>query len=329
MALGTDIAVIIVNYGTAELAIAGVKSVLERKHGGRHVEIHLVDNASPSGDAERFAQTHATCEWGERVTIWPETDNHGFGRGNNVVIKALAARAIPPRYVFLLNPDATLDNEALDLLASHMDAHPEVAACGAGISFPSGKPVTAAFRFPSARGIFAHAVNFGPLTSRFKRHLTALPPDHPQSPVDWVSGAAVMFRFDVLQALDGFDPVFFLYYEELELMHRIKMAGHEIHYLPDARIFHIEGAATDVKSGGSKRKAKPGYWYASWLHYFRKTHGRGGALRMAIAWLAGAALNAPIAALRGQSPSYPLHFFRDFRQLIIKPLLRNEKINHD
>lgn len=328
MAPQADIAVIIVNYGTADLAIAGVQSVLERTHGGRHVEVHLVDNASPSGDARRFAQAHAANGWGQRVTIWAETDNHGFGRGNNLVIRALAARAQPPRYVFLLNPDATLDNEALDLLAGHMDAHPGVGACGAGISFPSGEPVTAAFRFPSARGTFAQAVNFGPLTSRFRRHLVPLPPDHPQGPVDWVAGAAVMFRLDVLRELDGFDPAFFLYYEEVELMHRIKMAGHDIHYLPAARVFHVEGAATDVKSKEARRKEKPAYWYASWLHYFRKTHGRHGALKVAFAWLAGAALNAPIAALRGQTPSYPLHFFRDFWRLVVLPLLRNKEARH-
>lgn len=322
----TDIAVIVVNYGTADLSIAAVQSVLERNHGGRAVEVHLVDNASPSGDAAQFAEAHEARGWGDRVTLWPERENHGFGRGNNVVLDALFAREIPPRYVFLLNPDAALDNEALDLLATHMDTHPEVAACGAGISFPSGQPVTAAFRFPSARGNFAQAVNFGPITSRFKQHLVPLSPDHPAGPVDWVAGAAVMFRLEVLQALGGFDPAFFLYYEEVELMHRIKAAGHAVHYLPQARVFHAEGAATDVKSGAQTRKPKPSYWYDSWRYYFRKTHGRGGALAVAFAWLAGAALNAPIAGLRGQSPSYPLHFFRDFPRQVILPLLRDEPL---
>ena len=320
----TDIAVIVVNYGTADLAIAAVQSVLDRHHGGRSVEVHLVDNASPSGDAARFADTHVARGWGERVTLWPETENHGFGRGNNVVLEALAKRDTPPRYVFLLNPDAELDNEALDLLSRYMDGHHKVTACGAAISFPSGQPVTAAFRFPSARAIFAQAANFGPITSRFKRFLVPLSPDLPEGPVDWVAGAAVMFRFDVVQQLGGFDPAFFLYFEEVELMHRIKAAGYEVYYLPDARVIHAEGAATQVKSGEDKRKAKPSYWYESWRYYFCKTHGRRGALKAAFAWLAGAALNAPIAALRGQRPSYPLNFFRDFPSQVILPLFRKD-----
>ena len=46
----TEIAVIIVNYNTAALALQAIESVLTRSHGGRNVEIHLVDNASPTGD---------------------------------------------------------------------------------------------------------------------------------------------------------------------------------------------------------------------------------------------------------------------------------------
>jgi N-acetylglucosaminyl-diphospho-decaprenol L-rhamnosyltransferase len=44
-----EIAVIIVNYGTPDLAIEAVESVRARLHGGRRVEVHLVDNASPGG----------------------------------------------------------------------------------------------------------------------------------------------------------------------------------------------------------------------------------------------------------------------------------------
>jgi N-acetylglucosaminyl-diphospho-decaprenol L-rhamnosyltransferase len=54
-----DIAVIIVNYGTAELALKAAGSVLDTNHPGHRVELHLVDNASPSGDADLIAKTIA------------------------------------------------------------------------------------------------------------------------------------------------------------------------------------------------------------------------------------------------------------------------------
>ncbi|MFD2816988.1 glycosyltransferase [Paracoccus aerius] len=204
----SSIAVIIINYGTAELAIAAVESVLARDH-GHPVQVHLLDNASPGGDGAVLVDAHAGRRWGDRVTLWLEKENHGFGRGNNVVLRALWDSPAPPDYVFLLNPDAQLENEAIAFLADRLDVEPQAAAAGAGIALPSGTPVSAAFRFPSALSEFVEAVNFGPLSRLFWDSKVALPADHSDGPVDWVSGAAVMMRLPVLRALGGFDPDFF------------------------------------------------------------------------------------------------------------------------
>ena len=75
-----------------------------------------------------------------------------------------------------------------------LDRTPQAAAAGAGIALPSGDAVTAAFRFPSARSEFAQALNFGPVSQAFRDSLVPLPADHPDGPVDWVAGAAVMMR---------------------------------------------------------------------------------------------------------------------------------------
>lgn len=315
------VAVIVVNYGTAELALAAVESVLARRHGGHPVEVHLLDNASPGDDADVFARAHAARGWGDRVRLWPQTENHGFGRGNNVVIHALSDGPAPPDHVFLLNPDAQLENEAIAILADRLDATPGAAAAGAGIALPDGTPVAAAFRFPSVRGEFARAANFGPISQLFGDHTVSLPADQPDGAVDWVSGAAVMMRLSVLRELGGFDPDFFLYHEEVELMFRMKKAGHQILYVPAARIRHVEGAATDVKSGAPRRSRRPAYWYESWRHYQIKTRGRWGAVAAGAAWMAGAALNAPIARIRGQRVQAPIGFFGDFARLVMRPLL--------
>lgn len=324
-----EISVIVVNYGTADLAIEAVESVLSRRHGGRAVDLHLVDNASPGGDAARLAEAHAARGWGDRVTLYPETENHGFGRGNNLVFAALARRETPPRYVMLLNPDARLENEALEILAGFLDTHPTVAAAGAGISLPDGTKVTAAFRFPSAIWEFAAAVHFGPITRLFAAHEVALRPDQPKGPVDWVAGAAVMFRREALAAADGFDPDFFLYFEEVELMHRLRTAGGEIWYLPEARVIHIEGAATKVRSHDRAYRRKPNYWYESWRLYYLKAYGRTGALCAATGWLAGAALNGMIARIRGKPPAAPQAFLKDFTSNILWPLLGIGGRHHD
>jgi len=312
-------AVIIVNYGTAELAIAATQSVLDRA--APQVAIHLVDNASPGGDAAILTQAHEAKGWGGRVTLYLEQENHGFGRGNNVVLQALAADPSPPDAVLLLNPDAELETDVLSQMAQVLAEHPDVAMVGAGISKPDGTPVTAAFRFPNSVNTFAAQLGLGPITRLLKHWQVPLPPDHPAGAVDWVAGAALLCRMQTLRALDFFDPAFFLYFEEVDLMRRANRAGWKTHYLPQARVIHAEGAATGVKSGQSARKRRPAYWYDSWQMYHRKTHGRFGAILAALAYLAGTAGHHVIATLRRRPISSPRNAFSDFWRYAMQPLL--------
>ena len=317
-----EIAVLIVNYDAGPLVVDAVESVLARAHDGHAVSVHLVDNASPSGDAALLREAAQAGGWGDRVTLWLESKNHGFGRGNNMVLEALATRASPPDYVFLLNPDAQLANEAIAILAAFLDAHPRAAVAGARARNPdAAEPVAAAFRFPGFVSTFSSALSFGPVARRLEQYTVAFPPDIPTSRVDWVSGAAVLARFEVWRDLGFFDPEFFLYYEEVDLMHRTARAGWECWHVAEAEVIHVEGASTDVRSADA-RKRRPAYWYHSWQHYFRKTHGRTYAMLSAGAWMAGAAMNVGIAWLRGRPPASPRRFFRDFWTAGLRPLLR-------
>ena len=313
-----SVAVIVVNYGTAELAIQAVDSVLAHTHGGREVEVHLVDNASPEDDAERFRA--AGEGWGARVTLWLEDTNHGFGRGNNLVIQTLAARETPPDYVFLLNPDAWLENEAVDILAGYLDSHPKVGAVGASVANPDSGPAVACFRFPGLAHETANAMKFGPYSKLMKNRLAPFPPERPTGPVDWVTGAAVMFRLSAVRDVGFFDPVFFLYFEEVDLMYRLTQAGWAIHYVLEAKVMHDEGSSTQVQSRATDRRRRPPYVYRSWRHYYSKTHGRGQALWAALCIYAAGAVGLVLAKLRRRSVVLPLHFFRDHWKYTIAPL---------
>ncbi|WP_164882516.1 glycosyltransferase family 2 protein [Paenirhodobacter populi] len=319
----SSIAVIVVNYGTADLSIEAVESVLAHQHGGHPVEVHLVDNASPGDDAARFAQAHDERGWGDRVTLWLERENHGFGRGNNVALHALAQRETPPDYFFLLNPDATLNNEALAVLSDFMDARPGAMVAGARIERPDGRPVQAVFRFPDTRSEFASAVCFGPITRLFE-HPAFSTADGPIQ-VDWVSGAAVMFRFATARDVGFFDPDFFLYFEETELIWRMHQQG-EVWFVPDAVIGHIAGAATGMQEGRHRTKAQPGYWYDSWRLYFAKTRGVGGARRAALARYLGTGMNAVLRGLTGKSPDAPTGFWKDFTGHVMRPLFGGDPL---
>ena len=63
--------------------------------------------------------------------------------------------------------------------------------------------------------------------------------------VDWVVGACLVVRRAVLQAVGGFDPRFFMYFEETDWCLRIKEAGWEVAYFPDAHVRHHRSKSAD------------------------------------------------------------------------------------
>ena len=318
------VSVIIVNYGTAELAAEAVRSVLARDHGDLTVDIHLVDNGSTGDDAEVLARLHAAEAWGARVTLYPETTNHGFGGGNNVVLNRLAA-GTPPEFVFLLNPDARLENDVLPILAEALSRDPAAGIAGAGVHKPDGRPVTAAFRFPSPVSEFASALNFGPISRLFSAWDVPLPPDHPAGEVDWVVGAAAMIRWKVLERTGFFDPAYFLYYEEVDLMWQARQAGYRCLYVPKAQVQHVEGAATDVASGRVVRWRRPAYWYRSWRHYFLKNYGRTGFLGAVAGSLVGSTGHSLLGLLPRRENRLPKSYWRDFVRHSILPGGQNSR----
>lgn len=316
----TEVAVVIVNYGTADMAIAAVDSVLNRPQDGLTVEVHLVDNASPGDDAEVFKKT--SDRWGDAVTVHLETTNHGFGRGNNVVLRQLAQRASPPAKVYMLNPDARLVTNAVAELSAFLDKHPKAGIVGSRIlDEATGETTSSAFRFPAPFSEFISAVNFGPLTRLFDKKFVALPPEIPAQQVDWVSGASMMARLIALSDVDYFDPDFFLYFEEVDLMHRLKRKGWEVWHDPTAKIMHVAGASTGVNSENPERPPLPAYWFDSWRMYFEKQYGRSGARSAAIGRLTGTVIGEFIGRIRRKPPSNPRNFAPDFHRHVLRPLL--------
>lgn len=318
----SDVAVIIVNYRTADMAIAAVDSVLQRPADGLNVEVHLVDNASPGNDADLLRA--ASQRWGGAVTLYLETENHGFGRGNNVVLQQLAARPDAPEKVYLLNPDARLVTNAVAELSAFLDAHPRAAVVGSAIlQDGTDEPATCAFRFPGLLSEFEEAVAFGPVSRMLAGTRVAFPAVLPTQQVDWVSGASMMARLDALREVGFFDPDFFLYFEEVDLMRRLRRRGWEVWHLASAQIIHVAGASTGVSSNNTQKPPLPGYWYDSWRMYFHKQHGRTGALAVALSRWTGTMLGSLISGLRRRPSPAPRNFLADFRRQVLVPLFRS------
>ncbi|MAX72709.1 MAG: hypothetical protein CMH66_03390 [Nioella sp.] len=125
--------------------------------------------------------------------------------------------------------------------------------------------------------------------------------------VDWLAGASLMMRAEVLEEIGLFDEGFFLYFEETDLCHRAKNAGYPTDFVRESSVTHIGSVSTGMKEW----QAVPEYWFASRRRYFSKTHGRAYGVLATLAHVAGGGLHRLRCLVTGRKPADPPGFLRD------------------
>ena len=161
---------------------------------------------------------------------------------------------------------------SLQALVAYLDTHPDVGIAGSYVHGIDGDPHTAAFTFPSLWSEVEGTVRLGPVTRLLARHRVPRPiPAESTDDVDWVTGASMLIRRDVLDKIGLFDETFFLYFEETDLCRRAHNAGFKVAFVREASVAHIQGATTGVTN---LKRRTPGYVLDSRRWYFLKHHGR-------------------------------------------------------
>jgi len=284
-----NIAVAIVNYRTPDLTIDCVASLIPARTAFPALRAVVVDGGSGDDSAERIAAAIAARGWGDWVTVLPLAVNGGFAFANNRAIAALMEQGPLPPAIALVNPDARVRPGALERMAALLDAKPDAGAVGALLVHEDGRRQSSAFRFPSIRGEFCRGAATGFIDRLLREPPTSIDSDVAVE-VPWVTGAAVMLRTAALFETGLFDEGFFLYFEETELMRRLRDRGWTIWHEPAAHVVHEGGAATQIRdpeTGLPRARPMPAYWYEARRRYFTLRRGRAYGLASGLAWLAG------------------------------------------
>jgi GT2 family glycosyltransferase len=209
--------IIIVTYNGAPWIRPLLASLRESDH--PYVAV-VVDNASQDG-----TPTIVRNEFPEAVLL-AQTENGGFGRGNNIGINYAAQQGA--EYLFLLNQDALVTPTALGQLCRFLDVHPEFAAvtpnhCAPGLD---------ALDLRTQRGYlqqFAQGYLSDACLGRVRDYY----------PIYGINAAAWLLRLDALRRAGGFDPLFFMYGEDNDLLNRLHFHGQAFALLPSSRIVHL------------------------------------------------------------------------------------------
>lgn len=298
------ILVVSLNFRTPGMTLRSADSAL-RAMEGLNAELVIVDNDSGDGSVEAM-QAHVAAQ-GWPVRIIASGHNGGFGAGNNVGIRAGMSDGRAPDYVYILNSDAFPRPDALRLLVDHLETHPQAGIAGSYIEGEDGVPHVTAFRFPSIWSELEGAARFGPISRLLASHRVPLEIPETTQRVDWLAGASMLMRHEMLERIGLFDETFFLYFEETDLCRRAATAGYETHYLRDSVVAHIGSVSTGMKTWSRI----PGFWLDSRWHYFSKAYGKGGAVLATLAHVTGGGLWRLRRLVQGKPPADPPRFLRD------------------
>lgn len=299
---------VILNYRTPDLTMRAAEAAVRemRELGG---EVVVVDNASGDGSFEIILAKAEQEGWtaGGFLRVVQSPENGGFGAGNNFGMRLGMSSGEVPDFFYILNSDAWPDPGAVGKLLEVMQAKPRAGLVGSYIKGTDGAPHCTVFRFPSASGEFEGAARTGFITKLFKSAVVPMEIPTQTAQVDWVAGASVLMRCEMLDEIGLFDERFFLYYEETELCRRAARAGWQTFYVPASEVAHVGSASTSMKEWART----PRYWFESRFYYFTKVHGRAYAIWATLARLAGCGLYGLRRLLTGKPQRDPPGFARD------------------
>lgn len=305
----SKILVVILNWRSAEMSLAAVEAARVAMQ-GLSGAINLVDNASGDGSYESM-QRHIRAQGWDLgplpVQLLQSGHNGGYGFGNNHGIRAGLPDGSVPDYIYLQNSDAFPAAEAIAALSQYLDAHPMVGMAGSALRGREGERHSSGFRFPSIAGELEAHSRIALISRLFEAQIVSLAPSDTLQLPDWVSGASLMLRRQMLDQIGLFDEEFFLYFEETELCRRAADAGWGRVVLPQSQVMHIGSVSTGMRQW----QRIPGFWLDSRHHYFRKCHGRAYALWATAAALTGLGLWQIKRLVTRHRRIDPLHYGRD------------------
>lgn len=301
------VAAIIVNYRTPQLVVECLEALSTERVAVPGLRAIVVDNASGDDSLEILPTAIASERFADWVEFVPLGVNGGFGWGNNQAILHLLRSGEAPEAFYLLNPDASVEPGALKFLVATLSCNPQAAAVGSQLLNHDGSLCGSAFRFPTVAHEFMRGLGIS-LVGKMLGIEPILVPYGVSGPVDWVTGASVLLRTEALRECGLFDTGFFLYFEEVELMHRFARHGWTCLHCAESRVKHFAGASTGVVDGRLEgKRVPPDYVFQSRLRFFALTGGRTKALLANLAWMAGDAIATTLSfGGRGRkAPSAP------------------------
>lgn len=254
-----EVSVIIINYNTCDLLRECLRSVVSDS---TPKEIIVIDNASTDGSVQMVKTEFPD------VLLRINDKNERFAKPNNMAMKIAKGR-----YYFLLNSDATISPDTLEVLLNYLETHSDVGVCAPQLVYPDGSIQ------PSCRGfinlwthfcdmlvldrIFPNSKIFAQSEMTFFDHSS-------DKEVDHVMAAAILVRREAVRDAGSLDENLSIIYNDLDWSLRIKKAGWKTVYYPRTQVIHHHSKTTKMMNQQFELFFE---LYSNVFYYFKKNYG--------------------------------------------------------
>lgn len=270
-----DMNIVFLNYKCKDDILLAVESLLKDIQGSRFdVSITVADNSLNSdGIKESLLERFPSVKYVD------SGGNVGFGKGNTLGFKQFESR-----YYFALNRDTIIpeNSKTVDRLIEFMDAHPKIGCIGPKLLNMDGSLQYSCYRFDFFSILIKplKQINWEDKIAWVKKHADRLIMkdfDHNSTkPVDWVLGAAMVVRREVVEEIGWFDERYFMYLEDCDWCRNMWGHGWPVYYVHDIEILHRHARESAKVPGiiNALLKNRLARIHAkSWINYLWKWRG--------------------------------------------------------
>lgn len=238
---GLAISIVLYQSGIPALnrMLSSTREALENDEGqlSLFADLYLTDHSPDALPADCLKKLQ--CAAGEHICLNYEYvgSNPGFGAGHNrAFVKAKGAD-----YFLIANPDIEFAAGSLMEGIAFLDDHPEIGLLAPALIELDGGQRPACFRYPDVMTLLSRLVG-GTWAKKCSFSYECRDWDSGQIRIDppLVSGCCMLFRADIYTRLGGFDPGFFLYFEDFDISLRANRITHSA-YCPNMKVTHAGG----------------------------------------------------------------------------------------
>lgn len=229
--MSLDLSIVIINFNTKKLTQECIASI-KRFTSKLTYEIILVENSS---EKKEFVKLPG-------IKIINPGKNLGFTGGNVAGMKLAKGK-----FVLILNSDTLIHDNVLTEMVSWMDKNPQIGIGSCSLKNKDGSLQSTGGYFPTLLRVFSWmTIQDLPFVDNF------IPPFHPKSTnfyhkekeLDWLTGAFMMIRREVIDQIGYFDEEYFMYTEDTDYCFRARQKGWQVYYNPAWSITHLGGASS-------------------------------------------------------------------------------------